>query len=63
LAFVVGGGGLGDLIFTGIVLYDAGLMLAGAIPTTLLAVVIDSLLGVAERALTPKGLQRSVNPL
>ena len=32
LAFLIGGGGLGELIFTGIDLNEPGMMLAGAIP-------------------------------
>ena len=38
IAFLIGGGGLGELIFTGIDLQEFGMMLAGAIPTALLAV-------------------------
>ena len=41
LAFLIGGGGLGELIFTGIDLNEPGMMLAGAIPTALLAVLVD----------------------
>lgn len=59
LAFLIGGGGLGQLIFTGIDLFNTGMMLAGAIPTALLAVVVDFLLGLAAYYLVPKG----VNPL
>ena len=59
LAFLVGGGGLGELIFTGIDLNDTGTMLAGAIPTALLAVAVDALMGFAAYALIPRG----VNPL
>jgi osmoprotectant transport system permease protein len=58
LAFLIGGGGLGDLIFTGISLYDTGIMLAGALPVILLAVTIDFLLGGVEKVMIPKGLQR-----
>ncbi|PAQ16015.1 ABC transporter permease [Bacillus sp. FJAT-42315] len=58
LAFLIGGGGLGDLIFTGISLYDPGIMLAGAIPVITLAVTIDFLLGMLEKLVIPKGLQR-----
>ncbi|MFS0601468.1 ABC transporter permease [Peribacillus frigoritolerans] len=61
LAFLIGGGGLGDLIFTGISLYDPGIMLAGAIPVIFLAVAIDFLLGKVEEVTTPKGLQRKAD--
>ena len=59
LAFLIGGGGLGELIFTGIDLMDFGMLLAGAIPTALLAVLVDFLMGQAQLYLIPKG----VNPL
>ncbi len=59
LAFLIGGGGLGELIFTGIDLMDTGMLLAGAIPTALLAVLVDFLTGQGQLRLIPKG----VNPL
>ena len=59
LAFLIGGGGLGELIFTGIDLMDTGMLLAGALPTALLAVLVDFLMGQAQLHLIPKG----VNPL
>ncbi|TAL84183.1 MAG: ABC transporter permease [Candidimonas sp.] len=59
LAFLIGGGGLGQLIFTGIDLNEPGMMLAGAIPTALLAVIVDALMGGAAFLLIPRG----VNPL
>lgn len=58
LAFLIGGGGLGDFIFTGISLYDTGIMLAGAVPVTALALLIDWLLGLLENWIVPKGVQR-----
>ena len=59
IAFLIGGGGLGELIFTGIDLQEQGMMLAGAIPTALLAVTVDFLFGQAQYWLVPRG----VNPL
>lgn len=59
LAFLIGGGGLGELIFTGIDLMDTGLLLAGAIPTALLAVTVDGVIGQLQYWLVPRG----VNPL
>jgi osmoprotectant transport system permease protein len=47
LAFLIGGGGLGELIFTGIDLNEPAMMLAGAIPTALLAVLVDYAVGVS----------------
>ena len=59
LAFLIGGGGLGELIFTGIDLFEPGMMLAGAVPTALLAVLTDFVIGQAQFWLVPRG----VNPL
>ena len=59
LAFLIGGGGLGELIFTGIDLNEPGMMLAGAIPTALLAVVVDFAVGALAYWVVPRG----VNPL
>ncbi len=59
LAFLIGGGGLGELIFTGIDLMEPGMLLAGAIPTALIAVLVDFLVGQAQYWLVPRG----VNPL
>ncbi len=59
LAFLIGGGGLGALIFTGIDLMDTGMLLAGAVPTAALAVLVDFLMGQAQLRLIPRG----VNPL
>jgi osmoprotectant transport system permease protein len=56
VAFLIGGGGLGDLIFTGIGLVDTGIMLAGAIPTAILAIFINWLLGNLEKLILSKGL-------
>jgi osmoprotectant transport system permease protein len=59
LAFLIGGGGLGELIFTGIDLNEPGMMLAGAIPTALLAVLVDYAVGALAYWVVPRG----VNPL
>jgi osmoprotectant transport system permease protein len=59
LAFLVGGGGLGELIFTGIDLMEPSMLLAGAIPTALLAIFADFIVGQCQYWLIPKG----VNPL
>jgi osmoprotectant transport system permease protein len=59
LAFLIGGGGLGELIFTGIDLNEPGMMLAGAIPTALLAVLVDYAVGALAYGVVPRG----VNPL
>ncbi|WP_404298187.1 ABC transporter permease [Halomonas sp.] len=59
LAFLIGAGGLGELIFTGIDLYDPVMMLAGAIPTALLAIVVDALIAVIAFLVVPRGVNPS----
>ena len=59
LVFLIGAGGLGELIFTGIALNELSMMLAGAIPTALLAVITDFLVGRLQYHLVPRG----INPL
>jgi osmoprotectant transport system permease protein len=56
LAFLIGGGGLGELIFSGIDLFEPGMMLAGAIPTGMLAVILDFLLGRLTVLVVPRGV-------
>ncbi len=56
LAAFIGAGGLGDPIVTGLALSDTRLILAGAIPAALLALLVDGALGLAERALSPPGV-------
>ncbi|MBB5398056.1 osmoprotectant transport system permease protein [Paraburkholderia youngii] len=56
LAFLVGGGGLGELIFTGIDLNDFGMLLAGAIPTALLAVATDLFVAQIQHWIVPRGV-------
>nr|WP_249370538.1 ABC transporter permease [Vibrio sp. 11-4(1)] len=55
LAFLIGGGGLGELIFTGIDLDEPIMILAGAIPTAMLAIAIDSVVGAVSYVTVPKG--------
>ncbi|QUH27186.1 ABC transporter permease [Serpentinicella alkaliphila] len=57
IAALIGAGGLGDLIFRGISMDNAYLILSGAIPAALLALLVDWVLGIVERLLTPKGLK------
>ncbi|GAC1352928.1 MAG: ABC transporter permease [Polyangiales bacterium] len=59
LAALIGAGGLGTFIFRGISMVNTPMILAGAIPTALLAVALDALLAFAERGLTPRGLRKA----
>jgi len=51
IAAAVGAGGLGELIFRGVAMVNDQLILAGAIPAALLAIVADVVLGVIEKRL------------
>ena len=56
LAAFIGAGGLGEPIVTGLQLADSAMILSGAIPAALLALLVDALLGLVERAVRPAGL-------
>ncbi|MFJ5672077.1 ABC transporter permease [Bacillus safensis] len=57
LAAFIGGGGLGDYILIGLQLYQPEYIIAGAIPVTILAVIIDLSLMKLEKKVTPEGLK------
>jgi len=55
VAAAIGAGGLGTYIFRGLAMVNNQVILAGAIPAALLAVLADLLLGRAERRLRERG--------
>jgi len=55
IAAAVGAGGLGELIFRGVASIDNRLVLAGAVPAALLALIADAGLGLLERRLRMPG--------
>jgi osmoprotectant transport system permease protein len=57
LAFLIGGGGLGFWIFTGIALMDMGILMAGAVPVAVIAMFFDALLARLERIVVSAGIQ------
>lgn len=57
LAGLIGAGGLGDLIWTGLSTYNTNYILAGAIPSAILAFVMSGLIEILQRLLTPRGLR------
>lgn len=59
LATFVGAGGLGDLIMRGIQTMDTNLMLIGALPAALLAIIAEFILKGFENLVTPKGLRNN----
>lgn len=57
LGYLIGAGGLGDLVFTGINLMRTELLLAGALPITILALAGDYLLELLSLLIVPKGIR------
>ena len=53
IAAAIGGGGLGVFIFRGLASVDTTLILAGAVPAALIALLADGGLGWAEKKLSP----------
>lgn len=53
LAAFIGAGGLGEPIVAGLALADTRMVLSGALPAAVLALIVDGVLGVVERVLTP----------
>jgi osmoprotectant transport system permease protein len=54
---LIGAGGYGEPILTGLRLMDVSLLLQGAVPAALLAVVVQGLFELLERLVVPKGLR------
>ncbi len=59
IATYIAAGGLGDIITRGISMINTAVILEGAIPVSLLVIVVNLLLLGLNRALTPKGLRKS----
>jgi len=57
LAAMIGLGGLGDFVYQGTSSNNNTLILLGAIPAAVLAVVIGSAIDILARRITPRGLQ------
>lgn len=57
LGALIGAGGYGQPILTGIRLDDVGLILEGAVPAAILALLVQGAFELAERTLVPKGLR------
>src|SRR5450631_536273 len=58
IAAFIGAGGYGERIVTGLALNDHGMLLAGALPAAVLALLIEGGFRLAERWLIPAGLRR-----
>jgi osmoprotectant transport system permease protein len=62
LGALIGAGGYGQPILTGIRLDDVSLILQGAVPAALLAVAVQAVFELAERVLVPRGLRLPRSP-
>ena len=54
IAAAIGAGGLGELIFRGLAMVNNTVILAGAIPAAVMALIADGLLGWMEKRFTPQ---------
>ena len=61
LGALIGAGGYGQPILTGIRLDNVGLILEGAIPAAVMALLVQGLFDLSERILVPKGLRLKEN--
>lgn len=57
IAAFIGAGGLGYLVFTGVQRVDNYMILAGAIPACILALVMDLIIGKIEDSVVPEGIK------
>jgi len=57
LGALIGAGGYGQPILTGIRLDDIGLILEGAVPAAILAILVQSIFNIIDKILIPKGLR------
>jgi osmoprotectant transport system permease protein len=57
LAAMIGLGGLGEFIYIGIASNNDQLILAGAIPSAIMAIVLSLLIDVLRRVVVPKGIR------
>ena len=57
LGALIGAGGYGQPILTGIRLDDIGLILEGAVPAAVLALLVQGVFEIAERLVVPRGLR------
>lgn len=60
LAAMIGLGGLGNFVYQGVSSNNNTLIIAGAIPAAVLAIVIGVLIDLLQRKVTPRGMQKEV---
>ena len=60
LAAFIGAGGLGEFIVTGLALNSSDLILRGAIPAALLAILVEFIFDILEKIYVPKHLHQKL---
>ncbi|HEY4139033.1 MAG TPA: glycine betaine ABC transporter substrate-binding protein [Casimicrobiaceae bacterium] len=60
IAAFIGAGGYGERIVTGLALNDNAMLLAGAVPAAVLALLIEGLFRIGEHLVIPKGMRYAV---
>lgn len=58
LAAMIGLGGLGDFIYQGVSSYNNTLIIAGAIPAAVIAVILGALIDKLQQKVTPRGMRK-----
>jgi osmoprotectant transport system permease protein len=61
LAAFIGAGGLGEPIVAGLALADTNMILSGALPAAALALIVDGVLALVERAVSPAHLRHTAS--
>jgi osmoprotectant transport system permease protein len=59
IAAFIGAGGLGYMVFSGVQMVDNNMVLAGAIPACILALLMDFIVGKIETLVTPRGIKKA----
>jgi len=59
IAAFIGAGGLGYMVFSGVQTVNNNMILAGAIPACLLALLMDYIIGKIEQGVTPPGIKKA----
>lgn len=59
IAAFIGAGGLGYMVFSGVQTVNNNMILAGAIPACILALLMDFIVGKIEKGVTPPGIRKA----
>jgi osmoprotectant transport system permease protein len=62
LAAMIGKGGLGDFVYQGVASNNNTLILLGAVPAAVLAIVFGAVIDALQKKVTPRGLRKEAEP-